>query len=80
MIAIETKPTWLTVNQTAEREPAFTAASLRAIIFNSDDRKSSKGIIKGNGLNKHIRRVGAKVLINYEGFLSWIDDQHGSAE
>lgn len=68
-----TQPSWLTVNQLSAKEPAFTAASLRNLIFNAEPRKSSRGEINGNGLAPHIRRIGSKVLINYAGFLAWID-------
>lgn len=77
--ATTTKPVWGTVNQTSEWEPAFTPAALRNLIFNSADRKTSKGAIKGNGLAPHIRRIGSKVLINREGFLSWIESQQKMA-
>ena len=66
-------PSWLTVKLLSESEPAFTPAAIRNLVFNAPDRKTSKGIIKGNGLAPHIRRIGAKVLINHQGFLSWID-------
>ena len=75
----KSKPTWLTVNLLTEVEPAFTLAAIRNLIFLSADRKTSKGIIKGNGLAPHIRRIGAKVLINHEGFLSWIDNQESDS-
>lgn len=65
--------TWLTVNLLAEAEDAFTPAAIRSHIFNATPRKTSKGIIPGNGLAPHIRRIGVKVLINHGGFLSWID-------
>jgi hypothetical protein len=74
-----TQPNWLTVNLLAKAVPAFSPAAIRNLIFKSADRKTSKGIIKGNGLAPHIRRVGAKVLINREGFLSWIDSQESGA-
>lgn len=74
-----TQPSWLTVRLLSQAEPAFTPASIRNLIFLASDRKTSKGIIKGNGLAPHIRRVGAKVLINHAGFLSWIDEQDGGA-
>lgn len=73
LVTTKNKPTWLTVNLLSEAEPAFTLAAIRNLIFLSADRKTSKGIIKGNGLAPHIRRIGAKVLINHAGFLSWID-------
>lgn len=74
-----TTPSWLTVKLLSEAEPAFSTAALRNLIFLSSDRKSSKGIVRGNGLAPHIRRVGAKVLINRQGFLSWIDSQESEA-
>jgi hypothetical protein len=70
-----TPPNWLTVNLLSEAVPAFSPAAIRNLIFKSADRKTSKGIIKGNGLAPHIRRIGAKVLINHQGFLNWIDSQ-----
>jgi hypothetical protein len=65
---------WLTIKLLAEAEPAFTQPALRYHVFNADDRQSSHGIIPGNGLGPHIRRIGSKVLINHGGFLSWIDE------
>lgn len=72
---LSNQPIWLTVNLLSEKEPAFTPSAIRNLIFLSADRKSSKGIIKGNGLAPHIRRIGSKVLINHHGFLSWINNQ-----
>jgi hypothetical protein len=74
-----TQPNWLTVSLLSEAEPAFTPSAIRNLIFLSADRKTSKGIIKGNGLAPHIRRIGAKVLISHTGFLSWIDSQECEA-
>ena len=68
-------PKWLTVKLLAEYEPAFTCSSIRNLIFQSEDRKTSLGVVKGNGLAPAIRRVGSKVLINHEAFLSWIDEK-----
>lgn len=56
---------FLTVKQTAEKFPAFSENSLRWIIFNS----------KLNGATAFIRKVGRKVLIDADGFVSWIDSQ-----
>ncbi len=74
-VANQSKPSWLSINLLSEVEPAFPKSGLRAYVFNSEDRKTSKGLIKGNGLAPHIRRIGSKVLINHAGFLSWIDAQ-----
>ncbi|MHB1677343.1 MAG: hypothetical protein ACYCSS_07375 [Sulfuriferula sp.] len=68
-----TQPNWLTVNQLTAKQPAFTQAAIRNLVFNASPRKTSRGEITGNGLAPHIRRVGSKVLISYEGFLAWID-------
>lgn len=64
--------TWLTVKLLAKSEPAFTEAAIRNLIFKAADRESSLGVIRGNGLAPHIRRVGRKVLINHAGFLAWL--------
>jgi hypothetical protein len=66
---------WLTVKLLAQAEPAFTEAAIRNQVFNSNDRKSSKGIIPGNGLAPHIRRIGRKVLLNHGGYISWIESE-----
>lgn len=63
---------WLTIKLLAQAEPAFTEAAIRNQVFNAADRQSSKGKIPGNGLAPHIRRIGAKVVINHGGFLAWI--------
>ena len=63
---------WLTVKLLAEAEKAFTEPAIRNAVFNAADRKTSKGIIPGNGLAPHIRRVGTKVIIHHGGFRSWI--------
>lgn len=75
-----TQPSWLTIKLLSQIEPAFTPASLRNLVFLAEPRKTSKGEIKGNGLAPHIRRIGAKVLINHAGFLAWIDEQNGGAK
>lgn len=64
---------WLTVKLLTQAEPSFTEAALRYLIFNAKPRLTSRGLIPGNGLEPHIRRVGTKVLIDHPGFLSWID-------
>lgn len=65
----------LTVNQFAMKHPAFTPSSLRNLIFLAADRYTSKGPIKGNGLQASIVRVGRKVLLDEEKFFFWIDGQ-----
>lgn len=61
---------YLTVKQTPTKFPAFTEPGLRWLIFNADK----------NGLSQAIVRIGRKVLIDEEAFLSWIDMQRGNAQ
>lgn len=74
-----TQQNWLTVKLLSQVMPAFSAAAIRNLVFNAPDRTTSKGVIKGNGLAPHIRRIGAKVVISHEGFLNWIDSQESEA-
>lgn len=69
---VQSDDVWLSVKLLSEAEPAFTQAAIRNLIFKAQDRTSSLGIIPGNGLKPHIRRIGRKVLINHQGFRSWI--------
>ena len=61
------QPEWLysTVKQFSERHPAFTVASLRALIFDGNT----------NGLNEScaIVRINRRVLINEGRFFDWVD-------
>lgn len=58
---------YLTVKQMAATHPAFSEASLRYYIFNEHE----------NGINKVIRRIGKKILINEELFFEWLEEQNG---
>ena len=69
-------PVLSTVAQFAERHPSFTEPSLRHLIFESKPRRSSKGQIEGNGLDRAIVRVGRKVLIDEAKFFDWLAAQN----
>ncbi len=62
------------VEQFAIRQPAFTEAALRNLIFKAEPRHCSSGEIPGNGLVEcgAIIRLGRKVLIDEGRFLGWI--------
>ena len=62
-------PTYASIKQFSELEPAFTENSLRHFIFNADK----------NGLTKAgaISRLGTKVVIHVEKFKAWVE---GSAK
>ena len=57
-----------TVNQYAEKQPAFTIGGLRSLIFN----EHSNGLAESGA----IIRVGRKVLIVDEKFIDWIQAQN----
>lgn len=65
----------LTVRQLADRHPAFPQGSLRNLIFLSGNRRISQGIIRGNGLDVALVRIGRKLLIDEGKFFEWIDRQ-----
>ena len=71
----------LTVRQFSERNPAFTEASLRNLIFKAQSRQSSKGVIPGNGLVEcgAIIRISRKILVNEKRFFEWINKQQTMA-
>lgn len=56
---------YLTVKQMAAKHPAFSEASLRYHIFHESK----------NGIDKAIRRVGRKILINENLFFDWLESQ-----
>ena len=62
-------PHYLTVKQMAAKHPAFSEASLRYHIFNEAK----------NGIDKAVRSVGRKILINEELFFEWLEAQDGGA-
>lgn len=73
----DTLTRYLNVRQFSERHPVFTEAALRNLIFKADSRKSSIGLIRGNGLIEFgaIIRLGKKVLIKEQKFFDWLDEQ-----
>jgi hypothetical protein len=55
---------WKTVKQLAEDNPAFSEASLRYHLFHRHT----------NGLNKYVRQIGRKLIIDECGFINeWIE-------
>lgn len=68
-------PTLLTVRQFSDKHPAFPQGSLRNLIFNAENRQTSKGMVKGNGLEIALIRIGKKILIDEAKFFAWIDAQ-----
>jgi len=68
-------PTLLTVRQFADKHSAFSQGDLRNLIFLSENRKTSRGTIQGNGLNIALVRIGRKLLIDEAKFFLWINAQ-----
>lgn len=79
MAEIEAAPRDLfTVEQFSDRRPAWSKASIRNLILNSEDRLDSRGRrIPGNGLSEAgaIVRLGRRVLIDEGRFFEWIAAQ-----
>jgi len=69
--------TLLTVRQFADKHPAFPQGSLRNLIFLAENRQTSKGTIKGNGLDVALVRIGRKLLIDEAMLFLWVDEQQG---
>ncbi len=78
---IPPRPVYLTVEQFSERNPAFTPASLRNLIFKGAERESTRGRISGNGLVQAgaILRIGRKVLLCESRFFAWIEAQQAGS-
>ena len=55
---------FLTVKQVAEKYPWPSEQGLRHLIFYADE----------NGFSRCIRRIGRRVLIKEEEFLSWLNE------
>lgn len=70
---LEQTPSLLTVKQFATKHKAFTEGSLRSMIFQASSRKSSKGEIRGNGLESALVRLGRKILIDESEFFKWLE-------
>lgn len=56
-----------TVKELSKIFPSFSEPSLRYLLFNA----------KQNGLDKCIRRIGRKILLNIPEFEGWINSQTG---
>ena len=65
----------LTITDFAKQHPSFTAGVLRNLIWKAETRRSSLGVIAGNGLASAIVRVGRRVYIDEARFFQWLDGQ-----
>jgi hypothetical protein len=67
---------FFTVQQIAERHPAFTVRTLRHWIFNAANRRAWKDrqavVIPGNGFDRVIVRKGRRVFINEAALFAWL--------
>lgn len=68
----------LSVKDFSRRNPTFSLASLRDLIFKSSERHTAKGKLPGNGLLEcgAVLRCGRKVLIDETRFYQWLDQQN----
>jgi hypothetical protein len=63
---------YLTVNQFADKHPAFTKGGLRALIFNGNTNNLAK--------SGAVVRIGRKVLIDETKFFNWVELQNQGAK
>ena len=73
--------TFFTVQQIAQRHPAFTLRTLRHWIFNAKERYSWKDrqrvLVPGNGFDRVIVRLARRVYIDESALFDWLDNPHG---
>lgn len=75
---VESIPRLFTVEQFADRHPAFPQSAVRNHILNAADRVNSRGQrIPGNGLAEAggIVRLGRRLYIDERAFFKWLSDQ-----
>lgn len=58
------------VKELPKLHPSFSEPALRYLIFNA----------KKNGLDKCLRKIGRKILINVSAFESWVDSHKQEAQ
>jgi hypothetical protein len=56
------------VHDIVRRHPAFTESSVRSLIARA----------QRNGLHRHLYRIGRRVLIDLQGFESWVREKQSS--
>lgn len=65
--------------QVCERHPGISEGALRRWVFDAAPRTvyvSGKPEVRpGNGLQRAVKRIGRKVLIDERALLAWIDEQ-----
>ena len=66
-----------TLQQIADRHPAFTLRTLRHWIYNSKDRLAWKDgkstVIPGNGFGRAMIKVGQRIYIDEPALLEWLE-------
>jgi hypothetical protein len=74
----------LTVDTVSQLHPGIKPKTLRKWIFNAKDRKASvQGklvVVKGNGFDTAIVRVGRKVFIDNARLIAWMREQNKNRE
>jgi hypothetical protein len=72
---------FFTLQQIAERHPAFTERTLRHWIYNSRPRPASicgrRVLIPGNGFERVMVKIGNRIYINEPALLEWIEWSDG---
>ena len=72
-------PRLFTIQQFADKHPAFTYAALRDLIFHSRTDPKAQGRFEPNGLAVAIVRRGRRILLDEVKFFTWLDEQQPKA-
>lgn len=58
-----------------KRNPAFPPSVMRNLLWRAEDRHSSQGVIKGNGLKTAVLKIGRRIYIDEAKFFLWLEAQ-----
>ncbi len=77
---MNTERRFLSVKGLAKSRSDLTETAIRGLIARADpvETTSVEEVKAGNGLAPHIKRINRKILIDVDGFISWIDGQGGA--
>ena len=80
----KTETVMLTVDTVSQLHPGIKPKTLRKWIFNAKDRKveiqGQVHVVKGNGFDTAIVRVGRKVFIDNARLIQWMREQNKKRE
>lgn len=70
------RPQLFRIKEFTNRNPCFSEATIRDIVFKSKPRRTSRGVIPGNGFDKAIVRLGGNVYIDESKWFVCMQEQN----